>query len=127
MVSRVPHTEHSRRHLTTYWAAYRISYTEKITTLIAGSSTSTRGYRDSSLLNSLFNFPKELIFIQNNNLLIIADWGNHKLRLLHLDKVTTLNLCNSCVSLDRPNSIMLTNDSLYVGQWYKILKFKCKF
>ena len=101
--------------VTTNYAVYRISYTEKTITLIAGSPTTT-GYR-------------ELIFIQNNNLLIIADHYNNKLRLLDLDddKVTTLNLCNGCVSLLWPYSIMLTNDSLYVGQYRKILRFKCKF
>ena len=113
--------------VTTYFAVYRISYTEKTITLIAGSPTTT-GYRDGSLLSSLFNYPRELIFIQNNNLLI-ADHYNNKLRLLDLDedKVTTLNLCNGCVSLLWPYSIMLTNDSLYVGLYQMILRFKRKF
>ena len=114
--------------VTTNYAVYRISYAEKTITLIAGSPTTT-GYRDGSLLSSLFNYPRELIFIQNNNLLIIADHYNNKLRLLDLDddKVTTLNLCNGCVSLLWPYSIMLTNDSLYVGLYQMILRFKRKF
>ena len=113
--------------VTTYRAVFRIRYTEKTINLIAGSPTTT-GYRDSSLLNSLFNNPHELIFIQTNKLLI-ADDGNNKLRILDLDKhkVTTLNLCNGCVRLGSPYSIMLINDSLYVGQYRKILRFKCKF
>ena len=113
----------------TTWSAavYRISYTEKTISLIAGSLTTT-GYRDGSLLNSLFNNLKELVFIQTNKLLI-ADKDNKKLRLLHLDedKVTTLNLCNGCVSLHLPYSIMLTNDALYVGDSREILRFRCKF
>ena len=113
--------------VTTNSVVYRISYTEKTITLIAGSPVTLR-YRDSSLLNSLFYFPRELTFIQTNKLLI-ADEDNHKLRILDLDKdkVTTLNLCNGCVSLYRPYSIMLTNNSLYVGLYQEILRFKCKF
>ena len=112
--------------VTTPYAVYCISYARKTITLIAGSPTTT-GYRDSSMLNSLFTYPRELIFIQTNKLLI-ADENNNKLRLLDLDKdqVTTLNLCNGCVSLYRPYSIMLTNDSLYVGEYEKILRFKFK-
>ena len=108
-------------------AVYRISYTEKTITLIAGSPTNT-GFRDGSLLNSLFHNSKELIFMKPNKLLV-ADYLNNKLRLLDLDedKVTTLNLCDGCVTLDRPVSIMLTNDSLYVGERREILRFRCKF
>ena len=113
--------------VTTPFSVYRISYTEKSITLIAGSN-STLGYRDSSLLNSLFLYPSGMIFIQTNKLLI-ADKDNKKLRLLDLDedKVTTLNLCNGCVSLHLPYSIMLTNDALYVGDSREILRFRCKF
>ena len=112
-------TQNTAGHIfvTTWLAVYHISYTEKTITLIAGSPT-TKGYREGSLLDSLFYYPQELIFIQTNKLLI-ADENNNKLRLLDLDKdqVTTLNLCNGCVSLHRPYSIMLTNDSLYVGEF----------
>ena len=113
--------------VTTFYAVYRISYTEKTMTLIAGSPTNT-GYRDGSLLNSLFYYPKELIFISTDRLLA-ADYYNNQIRILDLDKdqVTTLNLCTGCVSILWPYSIMLTNDSLYVGQYRKILRFKCKF
>ena len=113
--------------VTNVFAVFRISYTGKTITLLAGSQDTT-GYRDGYLLKSLFDFPAELIFIQKHKLLI-ADGGNNKLRLLDLDedKVTTLNFCNGCVSLNEPFSIMLTNDSLYVGQYRKILRFKCKF
>ena len=84
--------------VTTVYAVHRISYAKKTITLIAGSPF-IEGYRDSSLLNSLFFGPTELIFIRTNKLLI-ADEGTDKLRLLHLDKdkVTTLNLCNGCQS-----------------------------
>ena len=113
--------------VTTPFSVYRISYTEKSITLIAGSNI-TLGYRDSSLLNSLFLYPTGMIFIQTNKLLI-ADERNDKLRILDLDKhkVKTLKLCNGCVSLYRPVSIMITNDSLYVGQYKNILRFECKF
>ena len=94
--------------VTAYFTEFRVSYAEKIMYLY--HIPNTDGYRD---------YHKEAIIIQNNKLLV-ADYWNNKLTLLDLfeeneDKVTTLNLCNGCVSLDRPHSIMLTNHSLYVG------------
>ena len=105
-------------YVTALNALYRITYTQRTVTLISGSPGWNSGYGDSTLLNSLFDYPRELLFITFNTLLI-ADWDNNKLRLLDMksDKVTTLHVTNS---LYRPASLLLTNNSLYVGQWRKI-------
>ena len=102
-------------------AVYRITYTQRTVTLISGSTGWNSGYRDSTLLDSLFDWPSELIFIKPNTLLI-ADKNNNKLRLVEMnsDKVATLNVTNSLIW---PTSLLLTNNSLYVGQSKKI--FQC--
>ena len=105
-------------------AVYKIAYTQGTMKLISGSP-GTSGYMDSTLLNSKFDFPGHLIFITPKTLLI-ADDDNDKLRLVHMnsDKVTTLNVTNS---LDTPNSLLLTKNSLYVGQLGKIFQCMCEF
>ena len=60
-------------------ALYRITYTQRTVTLISGSPGWNYGYKDSTLLDSLFDWPSELIFIKPNTLLI-ADYDNNKLR-----------------------------------------------
>ena len=105
-------------------AVYRIMYIQKTLSLISGSPGSKSGHEDGTLLSSLFNFPEELIFITPKNLLV-ADYDNNKLRLLDMkaDKVTTLHVTNS---LSLPASLLLTNNSLYVGQRRKITQYKCE-
>ena len=109
-------------YVTAYHALYRITYIQKTVSLISGSPGNSRGSRDSSLLDSLFNNPQELIFITPNTLLI-SDSNNNKLRLLHMksDKVATLNVKNT---LSAPASLLLTTNSLYVGRDEKITQYK---
>ena len=62
-------------YVTAYNALYRITYIQKTVSLISGSPgvlSNSRGYRDSSLLDSLFNYPEALIFIAPH-ILLIAD------------------------------------------------------
>ena len=106
-------------------AVYRIACTQRTVTLISGSpGRYSYGYRDSTLLDSLFYWPHELIFITPDTLLI-ADYHNNKLRLLDMksDKVANLRVTNS---LTYPTSPLLTNNSLYVGQYKKITQYKCE-
>ena len=106
-------------YVTAYNAVYRIAYTQRNVSLISGSpGYLSRGYIDSTLLKSLFDYPVHLIVITPGTLLL-ADQKNKKLRLVDMksDKVTALNVKNL---LNAPASLLLTNDSLYVGQWRKI-------
>ena len=105
-------------YVTAWFAVYRITYIQKTVSLISGSPGDIYGYIDSTLLDSRFDGPFELILIEPNTLLI-SDSNNNKLRLVAMnsDKVATLNVTNS---LDDPRSLLLTNNSLYVGQSKKI-------
>lgn len=107
-----------------YTALYRITYSEMIITLITGSPGKV-GYRDNSLLDSLFYNPYDLAFIGNQTLLV-ADTGSDKIRLVDMnaDRVSTLNLCSGCLAY--PSSLLITNNSLFVGQWQKIRQFICE-
>ena len=112
-------------YVTANHAVYRIAYTQRTVTLISGgTSSNSGGYRDSTLLDSRFYWLYELIFIAPDTLLA-ADLSNNKLRLVDMnsDKVATLNVTNS---LSSPFSLLLTNNSLYVGQNKKITQYKCE-
>ena len=104
-------------------SVYRIIYINRTVSLISGNDNGY--YRDSTLLDSQFNSPNELIFIAFKTLLV-AERNNNNLRLLDIysDKVTTLNATNS---LYNPTSLLLTNNSLYVGQRKKILQCMCDY
>ena len=104
-------------YVTAYNAVYRIAYTQRTVKLISGSP-STDGYRDSTLLNSLFDYPVHVIVITPGTLLV-ADYNNKKLRRVDMksDKVTTLSVTNL---LNEPYSLLLTSNTLYVGQRRKI-------
>ena len=103
---------------------YRIPFVQKTVSLISGSRLGFSGHKDSTLLDSLFHMPYALIFIKPNTLLIADTW-NDMLRVVDMnsDQVTTLNVTNS---LNLPASLLLTNNSLYVGQYKNITQFKCE-
>ena len=112
-------------YITALDSVYRITYTQKTVSLISGSpGRNSHGYRDSTLLDSQFRYPAGLIFITPRTLLV-ADFWNYKLRLVDMksDKVTTLNVTNS---LSGPFSLLLTNNSLYVGHMDSIVQYKCE-
>ena len=112
-------------YVTAWHAVYRITYTQRTVTLISGGTHYSYGYRGSTLLDSRFNNPNALIFIIPDTLLL-ADTDNNKLRLVDMKsgQVTTLNVRSS---LSWPRSLLLTNDSLYVGQVVKITQYKCEY
>ena len=99
-------------------------YILRTVSLISGS-LGFWGPKYSTQLDSLFNFPNELIFITPKTPLI-ADRNNNNLRLLDMnsDKVTTLNVTNS---LSTPYALLLTNNSLYVGQHKEIIQCMCDY
>ena len=111
-------------YVTAYNAVYMIAFTQRTVKLISGSP-SIDGYRDSTLLNSLFDYPVHVIVITRGTLLV-ADYNNKKIRVLDMksDKVTTLSVTNL---LNEPASLLLTSNSLYVGQYKKITQYKCEY
>ena len=105
-------------------ALNRVTYTKRSVSLISRSpGSNSNGYRDNTLLNSLFYRPQELMFITPQTLLL-ADTYNLKLRMLDMksDKVTIPHVKNSLAS---PRSLLLTNNSPYVVQRKKIMQYKC--
>ena len=102
-------------------AIYRISYKYRYVTLTSGKAGMVGGYRDSTLLDSLFYLPSRLLFTSNQHI-VVTDTYNNKLRLvdLYYNRVTTLNICVKC--LNEPDSLLLTQSYLYIGQLDGITK-----
>ena len=106
------------------YAIYRIAYSEGTIRLLARSA-GVRGDQDGTLTTSLFSLTTYLKAI-GTDVLLIADMRNHKLKLLDIksDRVSTVNVCTNC--LQSPTSVLVAQDSLYIGQKRNILKFKCE-
>ena len=113
-------------YVTVHHSEIRITYRRRSLSMISGSygSQNSAGYRDSTLLNSRFDTLYEIILI-TPQIQLIADGRNHKLRVLNinLNKVATLDVT---YSLGYPSSLLLTNDSLYIGHNTKIIQYKCE-
>ena len=106
------------------YAIYRIAYSEGTIRLLAGSA-GVRGDQDGTLTTSLFSLTTYLRAI-GTDVLLIADMRNYKLKRLDIksDRVSTVNVCTNC--LQSPTSVLVAQDSLYIGQKQNILKFKCE-
>lgn len=101
-------------------------------TLLAGDSGSP-GNRDCDFIHSKFSFPWSIILIGQNKLLVV-DSENHTLRIMDMDTRTVTSLCSGVrgssdgdmktYELDAPYSLMVLNDTLYVGQKQKIRKIQ---
>ena len=109
-------------YVNAYHAIYRIKYTQRTVSLISGGVGPKYGYRDSMLLDSLFSWPYDLTLI-NPSTLLVADDDRFRLVDMNSDKVTTLNVSDSLYSAD---SLLLTNNTLFVGQRKKIIKYECE-
>ena len=109
-------------YVNAYHAIYRIKYTQITVSLISGGAGPKYGYRDSMLLDSLFFWPYDLTLI-NPSSLLVADGDRFRLVDMNSDKVTTLNVSNSLYSAD---SLLLTNNTPFVGQRKKIIKYECE-
>ena len=87
------------------------------------------GTRDFS--NSLFYYPREIIFIDDDKLLL-ADTFKHRLQVLNQQTSHTSSVCRESVghisgdmdtcTLYYPHSLMVLNDTLYVGEYQRIHK-----
>ena len=105
---------------------YKISYFSRELTLISGDSDF--GSADGTLLEARYNAPRELQFLTEYTLLV-ADMKNNMLRLIDLsaENVTSIEVCQSDMPGCRPMSLLMTNDTLFVGNGFTpIQKFTCK-
>ena len=121
--------------ITGYRAIYRIAYDQRTIQHISGSLRHS-GYRDSTLLNSLYDRITDLAFIGPGTFLVIEE----RLRLVHTNsnRVTTVDRRVSyeflwrckwgsmCRRHPHPESLLVTNDSLYVGWLGRIKRYKCE-
>jgi len=80
--------------------------------LVAGDEGSF-GYRDGSFTTARFNTPLGLAINGDGSLLFVADSGNNRIRVIHLDQnneVTTLAGQSSAGKLDGPLTVAQFND-----------------
>ena len=126
-IQRVAQDENGNIYATAHRSAiFLISYREKRVTLPVGAQGDVH-HRDSTLLNSLFYNPQNLFFIAPG-ILLIADGFNDKIRLVEINsnQVSTLKLKNQG-KLETISSAVMTKDSLFVGYYKKIIRYRCEF
>ena len=103
---------------------FRLSYDgTDLTTLVARSSYG--GNTDGDFSVTKFKSPQGIAKLDSDTILI-TDTYNDNLRTIDLkqNKSGTLRFCGSCGSIDSPFSVYCMKDSLYIGQYRKILRFK---
>ena len=91
--------------------------------------TTSGGYRDGGFSIAQFNSPHEIQQLRDG-IFLIADYGNKKLRLLNMYKKKVLPVCvgstTSCTTgtslSTHPYSLLITNETVYVGGSSKILR-----
>ena len=108
---------------------WKVTYSSKSISKLAGTSANT--FRNCDFSTSYFYDPYEIIFIGENNLLL-ADSNNQRLRVLNLKTSHTSSVCTGSAShidgdmetctLYYPRSLMVLNDTLYVGEYQRIRK-----
>ena len=110
-------------------ALYRIGYINRHVELLSGYGGDCDAYLDGSLNRALYSNPSGLSFI-TPDILLIADRGNNKLRLVDLksNRVSTLDVCLGCKEIKRPYTLLLLKGSLYIGHYCQgISVFKGEF
>lgn len=105
----------------------RYDYSARTVIRIAGG---VNGASDGSLLSASFKRPKGIVFVPQENLLILADDYNNKLRVLNLNTNTTSSICTGQIGtksknlrrcrMELPCSLMLNRSTLYIGTWERI-------
>ena len=108
---------------------WKVTYSSKSTSKFAGASSAS--FKDCDFSTSYFNYPRDIIFIADNKLLL-ADTNNQRLRVLNQQTSHTSSVCtgsyghidgdmDTC-TLYYPRSLMVLNDTLYVGEYQRIRK-----
>ena len=106
-------------------------YISEVTWKIDGTVTNNiltgsrnRGYRDGAFTGAQFNNPYN-IHRWRDDLFLVADYDNKRLRLLDMTKKKVLPVCvgsttncTTSTSLStNPRSLLIGNDTVYVGGW----------
>ena len=113
-------------------AIITVNYNHREAVLLDGISTHQHGLIDGGYLTARFSIVQEIVFVREN-LLMVADIGNHKLRVIDLisRSVSTVDFCGSqhasgCLDLRSPTSIYVEGGAVVVGMSGKVLKLTCK-
>ena len=105
---------------------FKVTYKDKKVTLISGIPYKP-GYKDSTVVDSLYNDPHDITVIGPGTLLV-ADYRNSQIRIIDLysDRVSTLGLSGS-ENYEYPSSLLLPGSTLYIGYSKNILQYKCMY
>lgn len=97
-------------------------------------SSSNEGYFDGSFQDARFQQPAEMYLINGRTALLVADHGNHRLRIMDLVTNSTTSVCSGAIghndsdletcSLDSPRSLLIIADTLYIGDGSGIRQIK---
>lgn len=115
-------------YVTSISQVYKFAYVPMRFTLVAGSSS--RGFADRNLKSSMFDFLYD-IKLAGGQKLVVADKLNNRLRVLDNKTDTTYSICSGSsghndgtsprkCSLSSPQSLLVINQTLYVGENGKI-------
>ena len=100
----------------------KLVYSTKQMLYIAGSPA---GFKDGGFSSTEFYSLREIAYTGNYQL-FVADWGNHRLRLLDMNLNITSSICSgiegsqngnltSC-ALRQPRSLLAVNNTLFIGE-----------
>lgn len=103
-------------------AIFRVDYDQRQPIMIAGSTD--HRFKDGDLSTSGFSIVQEAIFIREN-LLVMADSDNNKLRLIDLieKKVSSIE----CPPIKTPSALWAANGMLYIGGAGSVRMLKCEY
>lgn len=121
---------------------HRIVQTDFSGTVEHSIGAGTEGYRDGSMHNAQFSFPKETAYDAKDSILYIADSGNDAIRAYHLKtgEVTTVlgngsrqssipkSIQGTDGGLNQPTGLELLGNDLYIAMtgWNQIWKLDTK-
>lgn len=115
---------------TTDVAVKKISYSTKSEIKLAGSHY---GYKDGSFRLANFKTLQGILLVERDTLLV-ADESDNRIRVLNLNTNQTSSICSgekghqignsTACTLTEPNSLMVLNGELYVGEWRRIRRLQ---
>lgn len=122
-------------YITTNSGVYLYSLGDDKPSLLAGSPYPfPLGSYDGTFDQTMFRKPNHMLLL-NKDTLLVADDDNHKIRVLDLVRNITSSICTgipglsggkdgnaSVCTLNYPHSFLLVNDTLLIGEIYKIRK-----
>ena len=93
------------------------------------------GYSDKSLRRSFFRWPRAVVQL-SDDIILVADTDNNRLRVLNMANDTVSSICTgrektkntiatNC-GLERPDSLLVEGEKIYIGQRGAIRTLRCE-